>query len=166
MTMSEDTTGRVLAGIYELHRHRDAASFAARLLGVPARVVACARAVMATVEPASGAFRLETWPGGQFERLDRPEVIRLHAAEHPFVTHCRRSRSVRAFRLCDLATRESFLATALYANLYRFLGIEHQLLMLAASAGSRWRVLALNRRAHEFSEEDRAALESLWPHIT
>jgi DNA-binding CsgD family transcriptional regulator len=166
MTMSEDTTRRVLAGIYDLHRHRDAATFPAQLLRVLARVVACDSALLATVEPASGAFRLETWPAGQFGRLDRGEAVRLHAAEHPFVAHCRGSRSVRALRLCDLATREAFLATALYANLYRFLGIEHQLLMLVASAGSRWRVLALNRRALEFAEEDRAAMEALWPHIT
>lgn len=166
MTTSEDMARRVLAGAYDLHRHRDPATFPAQLLRIVARVVACDSALLATFDPPSGPLLLETWPAGQFERLDRGEAVRLHAAEHPFVAHCRGSRSARAFRLCDLAPREAFLATGLYANLYRFLGIEHQLLMLVASPGSRWRALVLNRRTHEFTEDERVALESLWPHIT
>lgn len=166
MMMTEDIFRRVLTAVYDLHRHRDAATYPAELVRALAQVVACDSALLVTFEPASGAFHLETWPARQFERLDRGEVARLHAAEHPFVAHCRRSRSARAFRLCDLVPGEEFLRTGLYANLYRFLGIEHQLLMLVASPDSRWRALALNRRDHEFAEEERTALESLWPQIT
>ena len=38
--------------------------------------------------------------------------------------------------------------------------------MLVASPDARWRAVVLNRRATDFSEEERVALESLWPHIT
>lgn len=69
-------------------------------------------------------------------------------------------------RLADLAPKEAFARTGLYTKLYRFLGIEHQLVMLVASPDSRWRALVLNRRAGEFTDEERAALEALWPHIT
>jgi DNA-binding CsgD family transcriptional regulator len=166
MAMSDDMVRRVLAAAYDLHRHRERATYAAELARVAGQLVPCDSAVLATFEPASGAFHLETWPAHQFERLERGEAARLHAADHPFVAHCRRSRSVRAFRLCDLAAREDFQRTGLYTKLYRFLGIEHQLLMLVASPDARWRVLALNRRETEFIEEERMALESLWPHIT
>ena len=164
--MSDDMVRRVLAAAYDLHRHRERATYAAELPRIAAQVVPCDSAALVTFDPATGAAHLETWPARQFERLDRGEAARLHAAGHPFVTHCRRSRSVRAFRLCDLATREDFLRTELHAKLYRFLGIEHQLLMLVASPDARWRVLALSRSQTEFSEEERTALESLWPHIT
>lgn len=166
MTTTEDIFRRVLAAAYDLHRHRDAATYPARLVRALSQVVPCDSALLVTVEPASGDFHLETWPAQQLERLDRSEVARLHAAEHPFVAHCRRSRSARAFRLGDLAPRDEFLRTGLYSNLYRFLGIEHQLLMLVASPDARWRAVVLNRRSGEFSEEERTALESLWPHIT
>lgn len=166
MTITEDMLRRVLAAAYDLHRHRDAATFPARLVRVLAQVVPCDSAVLVSVDAASGEYRLDTWPERQFEHLDRVEVARLHSAEHPFVAHCRRSRSVRAFRLGDLAPREAFLRSAVHASLYRFLGIEHQLLMLVASPDARWRAVVLNRRATDFSEEERAALESLWSHIT
>ncbi|MGZ5570082.1 MAG: response regulator transcription factor [Usitatibacter sp.] len=166
MTTTEDIFRRALAAAYDLHRHRDAATYPARLVRVLAQLVPCDSALLVTVEPAGGDFHLESWPAATFERLDRGEVARLHAAEHPFVAHCRVSRSARASRLGDLAPREEFLRSGLYSNLYRFLGIEHQLLMLVAGPDARWRALVLNRRSPEFSEEERAAFESLWPHIT
>jgi DNA-binding CsgD family transcriptional regulator len=164
--ISEETFRRALAAAYDLHRHREAATFPARVVRILARAVDCDSALLVTVDPANGEFRLETWPAEHFERLDHAEVARLHAAGHPFVAHCRRSRSAGAFRLGDLAPREDFLRSDLYSNLYRFLGIEHQLVMLIASPDARWRVVALNRRSHDFLEEERAALEFLWPHIT
>jgi DNA-binding CsgD family transcriptional regulator len=166
MAMSDELVRRLLAAAYDLHRHREAATYPAELARIAAQLVPCESAVLATWDPASGAIQMETWPPRQFERVDRGEAVRLHASEHPFVAHCRASRSVRAVRLCDLAPREEFQRTALHAQLYRFLGIEHQLLMLVASPDARWRVLALNRREAEFIEEERMALESLWPHIT
>lgn len=165
MSIHEELLRRSLAAAYDLHRHRDAATYPAELVRALAHAVPCDSALLATFDPASGDLGLETWPARHFEGLDRVEAVRLHAG-HPFVAHCRRSRSVRAHRLCDLAPREEFLRTDLYAKLYRFLGIEHQLLILVASADARWRVLALNRRDGEFSEEERTAVESLWPHLT
>ncbi len=166
MTMTEDVFRRVLAAAYDLHRHREAATYPAQLARVAAQVVPCDSALLVTFEPASGALRLDAWPAEQFERLDRDEVVRLHRADHPFVARCRDSRSVRAFRLVDLAPKDEFARTGLHTHVYRFLGIEHQLMMLVASPDSRWRALVLNRRTGEFSDEDRSALEALWPHIT
>ena len=166
MSIEEDLLRRSLAAAYDLHRHRDAGSYPAHLVRTLAAMLPCDSAVLATFEPASGELGLETWPAGLFERLDGAEAVRLHAEGHPFVALCRRSRSVRAHRLCDLASREEFLRTELYTKLYRFLGIEHQLLILVAGADARWRALVLNRREPEFSPAERAALESLWPHLT
>jgi DNA-binding CsgD family transcriptional regulator len=166
MAINDELFRRALAAAYDLHRHRDAASFPARLVRVLAQAIACDSAVLVTVDPARAGFHLESWPADHFERLDRVEVARLHALEHPFVEHCRHSRSAGAFRLGDLAPREAFARSALYTNLYRFLGIEHQLLMLVASPDALWRVVALNRRAAEFQDEERVALEALWQHIT
>jgi DNA-binding CsgD family transcriptional regulator len=166
MTPDDDILQRAMRAAYDLHRHRDAATFPAWMVGVLARHFRCDSAILATVDPATGACRMDTWPPSHFERLDREEVVRLHAADHPFVARLRSSRTPHAFRLGDLVSGEAFSATGLYSKLYRFLGIEHQLLMLVASADPMWRVVALNRRDRDFLEEERAALESLWPHIT
>ena len=143
----EDMLSRALGAAYDLHRHRETATFAAALVRALARAVPCDSALLVTVDPATTQFRLDTWPVDQFAHLDREQVTRLHAAEHPFVALCRTSRSARALRLVDLAKKEDFARTGLYANLYRFLGIEHQLLMLVASPDARWRGGAQSPRA-------------------
>ncbi len=166
MAISDDLFRRTLAAAYDLHRHREASGFPGRVLQVLSHAVPCDSAMLVTVEPGLHDFHLEAWPALASGGLDRAEVARLHGADHPFIAQCRGSRSVRAFRLSDLQRLEDFRRTPLYATLYRFLGIEHQLLMLVASPGESWRAVALNRRAHDFLEEERAALEFLWPHLT
>ena len=157
---------RALEAAYDLHRQHEPSAFAATLLRALSQAIPCDSAVLVTVDVEGGTYGLETWPERHFARLDAGEALRMHAADHPFVAHCRMSRSAGAFRLSDLAPREVFQRTELYTKLYRFLGIEHQLAMLVASPGKPWRAIALNRKATEFSDEERGALESLWPHIT
>jgi DNA-binding CsgD family transcriptional regulator len=165
VAIPEDLFRRTAAAAYELHRHRDATTWPSCLTRALSQAVTCDSAVLVTVDLERRDFRLDTSPPGHFEHLDRDDVVRLHAADHPFVARCATSRSIGAFRLGDLAPREQFLKTALYRNLYRFLGIEHQLVMLVASADANWRAVALNRSGADFAQEERFALEALWPHI-
>jgi DNA-binding CsgD family transcriptional regulator len=166
MDSRKDVYARALEFAYELHHERDPSAYGATLLRGLGGAIPCDSAVLATVDVEGGSYRIEAWPDGHFARIDPVETMRLHAADHPFVAHCRTSRSANAYRLVDLAPREAFQRTGLYTKLYRFLGIEHQLAMLVASPGKPWRAIALNRKATEFSDEERGALESLWPHIT
>ena len=165
MSPPEDVRARALQAAYDLHRPRDAAGFPTALLAALAHAVPCDSAVLVTWDAARG-HHVDAWPAGQFAHLDAAQCARLHAQDHPFVARCRRSRAVRALRLSELAPRETFQRSGLHTSLYRFLGIEHQLLMLVASPGERWRAVALNRRAQDFTEEEAQALESLWPHVT
>jgi DNA-binding CsgD family transcriptional regulator len=163
--IAEELFRKTLAAAYDLHRHRESQSHPAWLARVLAQTLGCDSALLVTVDVAQCDFRMAAWPSDHFQRVDHLQVARLHAAEHPFVAHCAKSRSARAFRLSDLAPREQFQHTGLYRNLYRFLGIEFQLLMLVASPDAYWRAVVLNRRSHEFSDAEQLALEALWPHI-
>jgi DNA-binding CsgD family transcriptional regulator len=163
--ISEELFRNTVKAAYDLHRHHDAQSAPAWLARVLAQALDCDSALLVEIDVARRDFRLAAWPSDHFQRVDHAQVARLHAEEHPFVAHCAKSRSARALRLSDLAPREQFQQTGLYRNLYRFLGIEYQLLMLVASPDAYWRAVVLNRRSHDFSEEERLALEALWPHI-
>ena len=165
MAIPEELFRRTVAAAYDLQRHGRLATFPDWLVRVLAQAIACDSAALVRVDPARQDFSIASWPGAQFAHIDHVQVAKLHAQDHPFVTQCRKSRSARAWRLAELDERGQFARTELHAKVYRFLGIEHQLLMLVASPDAHWRAVALNRRDADFSEEERLALESLWPHI-
>ncbi|MFL6623978.1 MAG: LuxR C-terminal-related transcriptional regulator [Sulfurifustis sp.] len=165
MDISGELFRKVVTAAYDLHRHRDAATYAAWLLRVLTQTIDCDSALLITVDLERQDFDAIARPTDTLERIDRRNVWRWHAAEHPFVARCTASRSIRAFRLGDLAPRAQFEQTELYRTFYRPRGIEHQLLMLVATPSARWRAVALSRRDRDFSDEECAALEALWPHI-
>lgn len=163
--ISEELFRGALAAAYDLHRHPDLQTYPARLAQILAQALRCDSALLVTLDIDRQEFQLAAWPAGHFAHVEQAQVLRLHAQDHPFVAQCAKSRSARAFRLSALAPRDRFEQSELYRSLYRFLGVEHQLLMLVASPDARWRGVVLNRRSHDFSDEEQLALESLWPHL-
>ena len=155
-----------LAAAYDLHRNRDPAAFGATLLRALSRAVDCDGAVLVAADPGPAGVRIEAWPATALDGIDLAKAARLHATEHPYVARWNASRAVVALRLSDLVSRERFAATRLYRELYGPCGVEHQLLMLLASPDRAWRIVALHRRARDFTREECATLEALWPHVT
>jgi len=163
VAISDDVFRRIQTASYALHRHRQAASWPSWLVRTVAQTIACDSAMLVSIEPARHDLDIVAWPEQATPGHDG--LFDLHARDHPFVAHCALSRSARAFRLCDLVSGEAFESTGLYRTVYRGARIRHQLMILVASPGADWRALVLNRAHHEFDEEDRLALEALWPHV-
>jgi DNA-binding CsgD family transcriptional regulator len=155
----------ILSALYDLYRHRDAATFPARLVAALGRCVACDTVAYVRVEPGASSFDLTAWPQDAFDHLDRHEAFALHARDHPLVNHFRNARDARAWSPYDLVTPEAFRQTALYRKVYQPRGIEYQLMMLLANPAPGTHAIVLNRSGEDFSEEERQALELLWPHI-
>src|SRR5947207_8078093 len=132
LEISQALFRKVLVAAYDLHRHRDAATFPAWLVRVLAQTVECDSALLVTIDPAAQTFETVAWPPESVAGLDPRDAWRLHAA-HPCVQQFAASRSVRALRLSDLAPCAQFEQTELYRACYRPRGIEHQLLMLVAT---------------------------------
>lgn len=164
MAISDDMFRKVATAAYDLHRHRQATTFAHWLVRVLARTIGCDSAMLVSVDTARRHFALASSPA-QVLPLDEPALFALHARDHPFVAKCAVSRSASAFRLSDLCAAGEFAATELSRLVYRPGGIERQLLMLVASPDALRRVIVLNRSGPDFGEEDRTCLEALWPHI-
>lgn len=157
--------GAMLGALYDLARHREAASFPAQVARALARIIECDSAAYVRVEPAAGSVAIGEWPEDAFAGLDHAQAIELHVRDHPFVARFRASRNARAWNLHELVTPEQFRKTALYRQLYRRHGIEYQLAMLLPSVGAGIHAVLLHRQHTPFSEGDRELLEMLWPNL-
>jgi DNA-binding CsgD family transcriptional regulator len=155
----------ILSALYDLYRHRDATTFPARVVAALARCVVCDTAAYVRVEPGANSFELTTWPPDAFEDLDRHEAFALHVRDHPLVKHFRDARDARAWSPYDLVTAEAFRQTALYRKVYQPRGIEYQLVMLLPNPAPGAYAIVLHRSGEDFSDEERQALELLWPHL-
>lgn len=160
-----EATERLIGALYDLSRHRDAATLGQRIVTVVSRIVACDSAIFARIQPATRTFTFVAWPERSFDVIDHSEVIALHLRDHPLVAHFAARRDAHAWSLHDLVSESGFRRTPLYRRLYRPHGIEYQLAMLIPSADRDQRVLALNRRLEPFSEDEKRTLELTWPHF-
>jgi DNA-binding CsgD family transcriptional regulator len=155
----------ILSALYDLYRHRDATTFPARVVAALARCVVCDTVAYVRVDPGAKSFELTAWPQDAFDDMDRHEVFALHVRDHPLVKHFRDARDARAWSPFDLVTPEAFRQTALYRKIYQPLGIEYQLAMLLPNPAPGTYAIVLHRSNEDFSDEERQALELLWPHL-
>ena len=155
----------ILSALYDLYRHRDATTFPARVVAALARCVVCDTVAHVRVDPGAKSFELTAWPQDAFNDLDRHEAFALHVLDHPLVRHFRDARDARAWSPYDLVTPEAFHQTALYRKIYQPRGMAFQLAMLLPNPGPGMYAIVLHRSSEDFSDEERQALEMLWPHL-
>jgi DNA-binding CsgD family transcriptional regulator len=83
------------------------------------------------------------------------------AGENPLVAHYARTGDGQPLRFSDFVSRRRLHALALYDELYRHLGVEHQIAFVLPSPPGEIVGVALNRRRHDFTGEEAAMLELL-----
>jgi len=164
MAFAEAPLPAVVGFLYDLHRHRDLWTFPARMSELLGRLIRCDSCVHVVLDLAGNTFELTTWPDGRFVFENRRDVMTWHA-DHPLALHHERLRNLGAWRLSDVASSGQFHASTVYRNLYRFLGIEHQLVMLLPAQRDRVRLLALQRKSEDFDDDERRILELVAPHL-
>lgn len=86
-----------LSALYDLYRHRDAATFAVRIIAVLAQCMVCGTVAYVRIASAASSFDVTAWPQGAFDDLDRHEAFGLHVRGHPVVSHFRDARDARAW---------------------------------------------------------------------
>jgi DNA-binding CsgD family transcriptional regulator len=89
-----------------------------------------------------------------------------HAGENPLVSRYVRTRDGRPYRFSDVTTRSALHSLALYRDLYRPLGVEHQIAFALPSPRALTIGIALSRSsARDFSDAERTMLEIIRPHL-
>ena len=87
-------------------------------------------------------------------------------SEHPFTTHAAKTGDWGPLRLSDFLSTRQLLASTIYRDVYRHVGIG-RLLACAAFRGNRLGTMNLARplKSRDFSERDRFVLKLLLPHF-
>jgi DNA-binding CsgD family transcriptional regulator len=94
-------------------------------------------------------------------------AFQRHVGEHPVCNYWRRSGlDTRVSAWSDVARRSEIECLPLYEEFYRPLGIRHQLMVVMEARPSHLIYFALNRGGESFTEQDRALLTALQPHVS
>jgi DNA-binding CsgD family transcriptional regulator len=94
-----------------------------------------------------------------FERWGR------HAHENPLLQHYQRTRGGSAMRFSDVCSREHLHSLALYRELYRPMGVEHQLAFTLPASPLRVVAIALSRGDRDYSDEERDLADRARPFL-
>src|SRR5574339_657566 len=94
----------MFGALYDLSRHRDAATLGQRIVQVVPRIVACDSAIFARIQPATRTFTFIAWPERSFEAIDHGDVTALHLQDHPVIAHFSARRDARAWSVHDFLT--------------------------------------------------------------
>jgi DNA-binding CsgD family transcriptional regulator len=155
----------LLTTVAEIHGVRLFADFPRAVLRAVARLVPCDMASFNTVETSRRRMHSVAEPASVVASPATVEGLASLMHDHPLLAHHLASRDARPVMLSDLVTRRQFRDSALYWEFYRPIGIDHQMtvaltLGLDSSVG-----IALSRCGADFTEQERALLEILRPHL-
>jgi DNA-binding CsgD family transcriptional regulator len=87
------------------------------------------------------------------------------AHENPLLQHWQRTRDGRAYRFCDVTTREALEATRLYREIYVPLGIKYQIAFTLPNEPDRVLAIVLHREDREFTDAERDFLNRARPFL-
>ena len=94
------------------------------------------------------------------------EILAEFALQNPLIAHYARTSDPKALMISDFLSLDELRATDLYNLLYRRMGVDRQLAMALPSSAAIVVGITVNRSGHDFTEEDRLALDLLRPHLT
>jgi DNA-binding CsgD family transcriptional regulator len=142
----------------------DLESFASACVGAIDGFVASEVATLSVCDLATGHREVVGLPG---VRLGAREIACFdrHFFAHPLVRYHGFDGGRSTHRISDSLSRRDFRRTAIYADYYQRVGLEHAI-AVPLYVDSRTLVsVVLNRRGLDFSERDRERLELLRPHL-
>lgn len=100
---------------------------------------------------------LTEWPG--------VEVHQRHLREDPAAVHIMKTRDSSALKLSDFVSLRQLRSLGVYREVFGRVGCDRRLGMAAHNGAPVTLVTTLNRQGRDFSEEDRALLNLLRPHL-
>ncbi len=88
-----------------------------------------------------------------------------HLHQHPILTHFKKTRDGRPYKISDFLNRKQFHQLELYNKYYRHMGVESQIYFFLNVGQETLIVINLNRSKKDFSEQDRLMLSLIRPHL-
>jgi DNA-binding CsgD family transcriptional regulator len=138
---------------------RDLSEFRSGSVALARELVPCESASYNEIRP--GAPAIVVADPAEWLTAEGLNVFGQLAGENPLISHYMRTGDGRPLRFSDFITRQRLHRLELYDQLYRPLGVEHQLAFVLPSPPGEVIGIALNRQRRDFSGEEAAMLELL-----
>jgi len=142
----------------------DARAFAREAVFAVTEFVASELTTLSECDLVSGRRHVVGLPGVRLGERDI-ECFDRHFFEHPLVRYHGLDGGRVTQRISDLLSRSQFRRTAIYADYYQRIGLEHTVAVPLLIDEHRLVSLVLNRRGLDFSERDCERLEVIRPHL-
>lgn len=154
---------KVLGALHRLYAAQDTEEFPSIMMSVADEVVPCVNLTFDIIETATGAARngfLREPPMTHEDFMERWSY--LHH-EHPGISFLKRGGKASVISLSDFMTEREFRAGGLYQEIFKPIGVLHQLGIILPVEGHVVGV-AMNRDTR-FTDEERQLIEHLQPHF-
>ena len=93
------------------------------------------------------------------------QVFDRHFNDNPLVRAHGRNPAAVTWRISDLVPSADFRRSPLFNEYYRSIGLDHAIAVPIHVRGHRLVSFVFNRKGRDFSDRDRACLESIRPHL-
>lgn len=143
----------------------DAAAFAQRAVTALVDFLPCEFATLSVCDLCTGHRQVMGQPGIRFS-AGEIAAFDHHFFEHPLVRFHGLQGGRFTHRVGDSVGLNAFRNSALYADYYRVIGIQHVMAMPLAQSSDLLVSIVFNRARREFSDRDRERLELLRPHLS
>jgi DNA-binding CsgD family transcriptional regulator len=147
---------QVTANAFEF---RELSEFRAGAIGLVRELVPCDSVSYNEVRPGEGAIVVAD-PAGALTP-ESVEIFAAFAAENPLIAHYTRTGDGRPLRFSDLISPRQLHRLSLYDQLYRQIGVEHQIAFVLPSPPGEVVGIALNRACRDFTAQEAAMLDLL-----
>jgi DNA-binding CsgD family transcriptional regulator len=148
---------RLIDGIAELTQPGE---FPGYVLPELSHLIGCDVATYNWIGPTPGQVRYLDFPRRQLDPASG-DVFAAYVHQHPVVNHYRATGDGSPAKISDFVSRSQFHRLGLYAEFFRQIPVEHQLAITLADPTVTVTGIALNRAAHDFTDQDRAVLAAL-----
>jgi DNA-binding CsgD family transcriptional regulator len=158
-SLSASRLRKVLRATARAVEFRELSEFRAGAIAIVRELVPCESVSYNEVQPGSGAVVIAD-PASALTS-ENLEIFRTFAGENPLIAHYVRTSDGRSVRFSDFVSRRSLHRLTLYDQLYRHMGVEHQIAFVLPSPPGEVVGIALNRERRDFSGEEVAMLDLL-----
>lgn len=157
---------KLSAFLLDLYQFRDHETFVEHTLQSLHRLIPCERITYNEMDFENRtAYAKSTPDDPRIRQLNSLFAALMH--QHPSVRYAQadRAHEREAFRISDFLTDQQFQNLPLYRDYFRHLNTTHQLAVIIDGSADLPINLALNRHAHDFSDEEHTMLTLLRPHL-
>jgi DNA-binding CsgD family transcriptional regulator len=158
-SLSASRLRKVLQATAQAVEFRALSEFRTGAIALVRELIPCESASYNEVKPGVGAIVVAdpaAWP-----TAEDLETFGRFAGENPLIAHYVRTGDGQPVRFSDFVSRRGLHRLTLYDQIYRHIGVEHQIALVLPSPPGEVVGIALNRERHDFTGEEAAMLDLL-----